>query len=746
MNDSPEVSLEELILELMRRKPEGRFNARQIAHHLELASSLHKELRKDLKILINKGKLIVDREGRFTLRDENRVVKGVIKLHADGYGFLLPEDKSKADVFIPKRFMNFAMNGDVVLAESYRNPQDGRYEGRIIQIVQRAHQTVVGTVRQMGDQYFVKFRDARIGVEEIYIPKKNLGKATHNDFVAVKILQFPGPGIMGIGEITNVIGLEVDEKSLKEAVLIQHGIARRFPEAVHHELEKLPAEVEDVLPERRVDLRDLPIITIDGVTAKDFDDAVCAVRRGKNYVLWVSIADVAEYVRTGAALDKEAYKRGTSTYLPGECVPMLPEKLSNGLCSLNPFVPRLTLTAEIHYNSNMDFVQATYYRSLIKSHKRATYDEVQAYYDKTGGHDFSPEVKKSLDVMRGMAETLIERTRGRGAMAFDLPEPEVIFDGAGKITTIKKRQRFFSHKLIEQFMIAANVAVAQFFTTRDLPQVYRIHDAPDRLKMQDFLHFISEIGLGRFVHGFHPADFFRELSGHRMETFLQTVFLRSLKQAVYSPDNIGHYGLALKDYAHFTSPIRRYPDLIVHRQLRSILDQYPDGIARLDKSELKREPHKAKFRTTYSYSDLLTIGNASSKRERESVEAEREVSDIKKAFFMKDHLHEKFFGIVSRVTKFGIYVELDPHFVEGFLLLKEMRDDYYIFDEKKIRLIGRRSKAVIGIGDRLYVTVHEIDSQTSQIRLALVSTNGASERGKKQKKEKHKKGKKKGRR
>lgn len=711
--------MKETILELLRTKRGSHLNARQIARQLDLPSADHKSLRQELKTLVREGKILVDREQRYAARDENRVLKGVVKLHADGFGFFVPEDRTKADVFLPRRALNFAMNGDGVLVESSCG-ENGRYEGRVIQIVTHANATVVGTLKKQGDQFFVHFRDARLGLDEIYIPKKNLGSAVNGDFVAVRIVQFPGPGIMPLGEITSVIGVTVDEKSLKEAALIQHSIARAFPEPVRHDLERLPDEIADTLPAGRVDLRALPIITIDGITAKDFDDAVCVEHRGKSSVLWVSIADVAEYVPSGSPLDKEAYRRGTSTYLPDECVPMLPEKLSNGLCSLKPEVPRLTLTAEIHYNAHHDFTHALFYRSLIKSHRRATYDEVQSYFDGEGA-TFSPAVSKSLDAMKPLAASLMKKTEERGAMGFDLPEAEFTFDATGKVIKIGKRKRFFSHKLIEQFMIAANVAVAQYFTTRGLPLLYRIHEEPDRTKVQTFLNMLGDVGMGRFAQEFHPADFFKAVAGHRLEAFLQSIFLRSLKQAVYAPDNPGHYGLALKDYAHFTSPIRRYPDLTVHRQLRSVLAQAPNGVVRLDRADLKRDIKPAPLRTFYSFGDLETVGNATSKRERESMEAEREVSDIKRAFFIKERQHEKFFGIITRVSKFGANVELTPHFVEGFLPIAAMKDDYYVFEEKKLRFFGRKKKRAISIGDRLNVVIKDVDLQNMRTVLEVVS-------------------------
>lgn len=706
----------EEVLDFLRRRLGEKFTIRQLAQRLNVSKHNQKFLKAELLNLIHEGKVILDRDQHYTVRDQNKVLKGIIKLHSEGFGFFIPDSKKKFDVFIPQRFTNFAMNGDEILVESQRNQRDGRFEGKVIQVVNRANEVVVGTLRLLGQQHFVQFKDRKLGLPEIYIPKKNLGTAKVGDLVAVRILQYPGHRIAALGEIESVVGFENDEKSLIEAIFIQNNVRRKFPDAIARELGKLPDEVSAEISAGRVDLTHLPFMTIDGITAKDFDDAVFVAKKGRGYILYVSIADVAHYVTVESALDAEALARSTSTYLPDLCIPMLPEKLSNGLCSLNPNVPRYTMTAEIHYNLNFEFVRAELYPSLIRSRKRATYDEVEAYFDGTGQPDFTPELEESLIQMQVLAGALVAQAEARGAMGFDLPEPEMIFDSRGRVTQIKKRQRFFSHKLIEQFMIAANVVVAQFFSIHGLPLLYRVHEAPDHLKIQIFLALAHDLGFGRLIEKFHPADFFAEIADHHMENFLQTFFLRSLKQAIYSPENIGHFGLALEDYAHFTSPIRRYPDLVVHRQLKSLMSVTGGGSLKFTKADLQtprdfgKEPH-------YSYGDLLKIGRHNSDREREAMEAERAVTDLKRCFFIKDHLAEKFYGVITRITKYGIHLELDPYFVEGLLGFKDMQDDYYFFDEKKIRLIGKRTKRIFKIGDRLWVQIQEVDVELRRISL-----------------------------
>ena len=675
--------MKDKILQLFKKDAAHQYNARQLAHFLELDSAEHKGLRGALKELVIEGKLLIDREQRYCLRDENRVIKGVLKLHAEGFGFVVPESNKKQDVFIPKKYVNSAMNGDHVLVESFRSQGGKKYEGRVLSILKRVHTHVVGTLEKQGGQFFVMMRDAKVGLTEVFIPQKNLGTARVGDLVGVSLVQYPGPGILAMGEVENVMGAQTDIKNLIEGILFQHEIRQVFSPKIESKMEALPKNPPEELTGHRKDLRHIPFITIDGITAKDFDDAVCVIKHGHDLILYVSIADVAEYVVKGSELDNEAYERSTSTYLPDRCIPMLPHKLSNGLCSLNPSVPRYTLTAEIHYNTSGDFLKARYYKSLINSRKRATYEEVEAYFDQTDLSDFTPEVQGSLAHMKHLSGQLMKKSDQRGTLGFDLPEAEIVYNSQGEISEIRRRTRLYSHKLIEEFMIAANVCVAQYFSAHEIPLLYRVHDKPDPNKIQDFMTILHNLGLTQYLDDFVPSVFFHETQTHPLSSFLQFAFLRSLKQAQYSPDNLGHFGLSLEDYAHFTSPIRRYPDLIVHRQLRHMLEQTEDGVLEFQMKDFDKE-HGKKFNWLYHYDELRTAGRHTSDRERKSMDAERDVLELSKVQFAAKHIDDDFMGTIVRMGRFGLSVRLDPHFVDGTLPFIEMKDDYYDYDEQKL--------------------------------------------------------------
>jgi ribonuclease R len=711
--------MKDSLLGFFQAQPDRKYSLRQVVAALKVPKHLGKKIEKQLGELIDAGKVAIDNRGHYTLREEPRALKGVLRINPRGFGFVQPEAKGKADVFIPNRQLNYAMDGDTVLVESFRNPRDGRFEGRVIQVVEHANPVLIGTVVREGKQTFVRHQDGET-VMEILVQPAHLGGANVGDYVAVRIIQYPGQDIVGVGEIIRVMGDDLNLDNFADTILLKYGIRREFPADVRLELSKMDAEVDPAASgEKRVDLSKLPIITIDGITAKDFDDAVYVEKRGDAYTLYVCIADVSYYVPVGSPLDQEAYRRGTSIYLPREAVPMLPHRLSDDLCSLRPHVPRLTLTAEMKFNAAGEFVSARFYESWIRSAKRATYEEVQTFLDGNDGDIFAPEVKRSIRLMHELAEKMLIQREKRGALGFDLPEAQLIFDGQGKIERVQRSSRFFSHRLIEEFMIAANVAVAAYFTTHGLPLLYRVHDAPDPLKIKSFQETAVNLGFHRELKNFDPAVFFERIQGHPMEFFLQTSFLRSLKQAVYDPDNRGHFGLMLEDYCHFTSPIRRYPDLIVHRQLRALFQSSRDGIAMLKASELGGLHKPRPVQLTYHFNDLKSIGRQSSQREREAMELERETLDVHKAFFMREHLNEEFCGRITRIARFGLFVELDPHFVEGVLGLGALKDDYYDFDEKRMRMIGKRKRKIYAIGDRVWVRVTDIKIETGQILLSL---------------------------
>ena len=612
---------------------------------------------------------------------------------------------------------------------------------------------------------------------EIVIPLKYLKGARVGQTVVVKITRYPGQGQLMTGEIAEVLGAPRDERTETLTILVKHDIHREFPSNVMEDVNRWPSQISDECLSNRIDLRAKPILTIDGINARDFDDAVCVEKRGASYHLYVSIADVAHYVTAGHAADREACGRGTSVYFPDFAVPMLPERLSNDLCSLKPGEDRLTLTCEVRFDEEGKALEAWYYESVIKSVKRGIYEEIQSFFDgaPAGGaatfseEAYSPPLRKNLQEMKRLAERLMHQRALRGAIEFDLPEAEVRTNKEGKITAIRKAERFFSHRLIEEFMISANVAVAELFSRHHCPALYRVHDGPDAKHAQEFLDFMRAIGVKpAVVHLKQPKDFARLLAGiknHPMEALIHQVLLRSMKIALYDPHNHGHFGLSLKNYCHFTSPIRRYPDLVIHRQLKTWLkgtkaearlaaEAQPAAEARPagGKLHLLLSGHSAPpldrlpLMPFYGMADLEYFGELSSRRERGATEAEREMINYKRAVFMQDRIGEKFFGTIRRVVKFGLFVELEPYFVEGLLHVSDLTDAYYQFDDKRLRLVacgkkqnwgerasdlfraserGRQRQSprfhkVHAVGGKIWVRVKDVSIENRQVTLELV--------------------------
>jgi ribonuclease R len=712
--------MKDRLLAFFRKNPDQKYSYRQLSGLFQIAKEQRKRFSNLLSELIDEEKIAMDAKDRFALRAQSRALRGVIRLNARGFGFVVPEERGKTDVFVPKHRINSAMDGDTVLVESYRNPDDGRFEGRVVQVLERANTVLIGVIHKEGKHTVVRHTDGDT-VTELRILADKLSTAKSGDYVAVRITQYPDHEIIGMGEVIRVIGEEFDLSEFTAAVLDQHGVGKDFPGDVRKEMMALGESVDEAILLGRTDLSAMPIITIDGIRAKDFDDAVHVAKKGKGYVLTVAIADVAHYVRTGTALDAEAYRRGTSIYLPDRAIPMLPPRLSDDLCSLKPHVPRLVLVAEMHFDAAGTFQNATFFEAWIRSAKRATYDEVQAYFDGGDTSAFDPDIRTSLDLMKALANLLMKKREARGAVGFDLPEAQVIFDAQGHIARLQRTPRFFSHKLIEECMIAANVAVGELFTARNLPQLYRIHDAPDPAKVSSFIEVAHNMGFGREAKNFEAAQFFEAVAGHPKETYLQMSFLRSLKQAVYDPENRGHYGLMLEDYLHFTSPIRRYPDLIVHRQLKTLCRHAADKRVYLKAGDLNRKSKAAAAHTQlpYNFNDLKAIGRHASQCERDAMELEREILAIYKAYFIRDYIGESFYGRVTRIARFGVFLELEPHFAEGLLGMSALKDDYYEFDDIRVRLIGRRSKRIIGLGDRLWVKVAAVLLETGQVQMVI---------------------------
>ncbi|MDO8519633.1 MAG: ribonuclease R [Deltaproteobacteria bacterium] len=733
------TELENQILRFLSQNPSQAWNSRDISKRLRVEAAERKEFRKLLKKMASEGKIVNIRGNRYAVRREKNTVTGTLKVHRDGYGFVIPDKAGEQDIFIPPKYLNFAFGSDKVLAAFIEKKGDKRREGRILQVLSRGKTHWIGDLQKKGRAYYVVAPDLPMGTE-IVVPHDNLKGARLGQTVVVQITHYPAHGMPMRGEIAEVIGETGTEESAIASILVRHEIPRSFPRAVLEEATRLPEEISEEDLAYRVDLRDKPILTIDGIKARDFDDAVCVERHGSGFHLYVSIADVAHYVRLGSRIDQEAACRGTSVYFPDFAIPMLPERLSNDLCSLKPGLSRLTLTCEMRFDSTGEMKEAFYYESVINSKKRGVYDDIQSFFD---GKSYAEEtdsadLKKSLWEMKKLSEILMGVRAKRGSLDFDLPEAEILYDHAGKMTAITVAKRFFSHRLIEEFMVGANIAVASLMAGYQVPALYRVHDSPDPQKLESFLDFVKSVGVKLPGSVFRtPRDFARLLAvvaGHPMESLMHQLLLRSMRLAIYDADNRGHFGLNLKNYSHFTSPIRRYPDLVVHRQLKALLRSVkpgPDGARKIHylltsrKQQIEGAPGQ-KFpavgvpKGIYDLRDVLHLGQACSKREREATEAEREMVDYKRCLFMQDHLRDKFFGTVRRITKFGMFVELEPHYVEGLLRVSELTDDYYVFDEKRFRFVARRQKnKTYKIGDKIWVIVKDVSLENRMVLLAL---------------------------
>lgn len=660
-----------------------------------------------------------------------RKLEGVIKVHRDGYGFVIPDKAIGGDVFVPPRFLSGALHNDRVRVSYEEDPRTKKKEGKVTEILSRGRSRWSGPLEKRGRLFMVVIGSGENPLS-IVVPPDGLSGARVGDLVEVSISKY-AQNSPHAGRITRVLGTPCTESAERMAILLRHDIPEEFPADVLREADQLPA-FEWNGDSRRTDLTHLPFLTIDGAKARDFDDACCVTTNSDGTTdLYVAIADVAHYVCEGSRLDREALARGTSVYFPDSVVPMLPERLSNDLCSLKADEIRPCLVSQMRFEHDGTPKKSFFYEAAIRSVKRGIYEEVQTFFDGGGGGITSPQLKTSLLEMKKLAEALIVQRAERGSLDFDLPDTEILLSEAGEILSIEKVLRVFSHRLIEECMIAANVAVASLFSLLKLPLLYRVHESPDPAKIIDFVNFLSRLGhKGGKGERSDPRNLSRLLAqfeGHPLETFLHQLLLRSLKWALYSPNNKGHFGLNLKRYAHFTSPIRRYPDLIVHRHLKALLAHSHDHRITLDFETSKKTDPWLPMATSFrggrqgipglnGAQKLEGIGGQASHRERESMEAEREVVALKKMLFMQNRLGDRFEGVIRKITRFGLFLELTPYDIEGLLLLSEMTDDYYLFDEKNMRLVGRKKKGKsFRPGDTIAVTVSDISWERRTILL-----------------------------
>lgn len=635
---------------------------------------------------------------------------GEITLHRDGYGFLVPDDSKLPDVFVPERFLNGAWHRDRVTVKVAPADAKGRREGKVVQILGHGLTQVVGHVEREAKHWVLVPNDDRIRLN-IAITSDAAGKLHQGDVVVLKLEQYANERGGPAGVVTQHLDARGSLATESAIVIAEHQLSDEFPEVVVTEAEKRARE-EIHGGKGRKDLRNVPLVTIDGETAKDFDDAVAAQKENDGYRIWIAIADVSHYVSPGTKLDDEAYARGTSVYFPGFCLPMLPQALSEDVCSLRPNVDRYCMVCELVLTPNGDIKDPQFYRAVMRSHARLTYNQVQEYFDGSSRHlpELPPEVFASLDMLEEAAHLLRKLRRERGSVDFDLPEPAIELDIAtGDVEQIIRANRFFAHFLIEELMIMANEAVARFLTNSKSGCVYRVHDRPSEERLEMLIDLMKHLGYpAKLPRPPKPKDvsaLTKLVHGKPEERFVNHMLLRAMAKAVYDTGNIGHFGLASKSYCHFTSPIRRYPDLLIHRLLGNIIDRGTGKPA---------EPVLPKGRV------LPAAAMHCSRRERVAMEAEREMVKLYIASFMQQHVGEEFDGIVSHCSKYGFYVELKDLFVEGIVPLQKMQGDKFTFDMNRHAIVGARTKTKYEIGDPLRVRVAAVDMVKRETQFELV--------------------------
>lgn len=735
--DNPIPSRELILQHLSERgSPAAR---EQLVEEFGLSSEEDIEaLRRRLRAMERDGQLIYTRRGTYAPVDKLDLVCGRISGHRDGFGFLIPDDGSD-DLFLSPAQMRLVFDGDRALARVAGLDRRGRREGAIVEVISRAHETIVGRYQEESGIGFVMADNPKIQQEVLVTPGRSMD-AKPGQFVEIKITHWPTQRFQPQGDVVEVIGNYMAPGMEIDVALRSFDIPHVWPEAVEREAAKLKPEVEEKDKQKRVDLRHLPFVTIDGEDARDFDDAVyCEKLSGwklfsGGFRLYVAIADVSHYVKVGSALDKEAELRGTSVYFPERVVPMLPEELSNGLCSLNPHVDRLAMVCEITLSKSGKMTDYQFYEAVIHSHARLTYNKVSSMLEQpssTEGKRLIDEYKNVLPHLKqlhALYKVLLKARHTRGAIDFETQETRIVFGAERKISAIKPTERNDAHKLIEECMLCANVATARFLQDHDLPGLYRVHDGPPLERQEKLRAFLGELGLSlhKGKEGPTPKDYqalLEQIQGRPDFHVIQTVMLRSLSQAVYSPDNNGHFGLNYEAYAHFTSPIRRYPDLLIHRAIRSVIR------SRRDTSHVRREGATSMPKARiYPYDEaaLEQLGEQCSMTERRADEATRDVVNWLKCEFMKDRVGESFPGVITAVTGFGLFVELTDIYVEGLVHVTAMPGDYYHFDPLHHRLSGERSGRSFRLGDSVEVRVMRVDLDERKIDFELISGGSKS--------------------
>ena len=689
-------------------------------------------IRRRLRAMENDGQLVFTKRKRYALPEKLDLFKGTVIGHREGFGFLQVDGK-KDDLFIPNHQMQRVMHGDFVLAQPAGLDRRGRREVRIVRVLESRKKQIVGRFFLENGFSYVVPDDSRIG-RDILVPNEHRNGARMGQVVVVELQERSASFSQPIGVITEILGDNMAKGMEVEIALRNHDIPHKFPSAVEKYVKKFTEEVPEEAKKGRVDLRNLLLVTIDGEDARDFDDAVYCEKHGKGWKLWVAIADVSYYVRLRSALDVEAHNRGNSVYFPNRVVPMLPEILSNGLCSLNPQVDRLCMVCEMQISAKGKLTDYRFYEAVMNSHARLTYTKVAKMLegDEELRSRYSPLVPH-LEELYKLYQALLSARHQRGAIDFETIETKFIFNAMGRIERIEPVVRNDAHKIIEECMILANIAAANFMEKHKEPALYRIHATPSEEKLTSFRTFLSEFGLN-LEGGLKPttkdyAALLEKVKERPDHELIQTMLLRSLSQAVYHADNIGHFGLALEEYAHFTSPIRRYPDLTLHRGIKYLL--------------AKEQGAKRKTTDTggyhYSFDEMDLLGNHCSMTERRADDATREVADWLKCEYMQDHVGGEFSGVISSVTGFGLFVRLDDLFIDGLVHISTLENDYYQFDAAKQRLIGENSGMQYRLGDKVRIKVEAVHLENKMVDFSLMGSERKPRRAGKTAKEKAKK-------
>lgn len=694
----------ELILQVMSDQGVP-LNVEQVYALLDVRDDERENFNKRLNAMEREGQIMRNRKGALCLTEKIHAIAGTIQGHPDGFGFLVPDDKTKypEDLFLGPREMAQVMHGDRAMVRMAGLDRKGRPEGKIVEVLERSTKTLVGRVVHGQGVTIVAAEDKRIN-QDILIPyHMDLG-AKPGQVVMVELTAQPSSGAHPMGKVVQILGNYTDSGMEIEIALRKHKLPHEFTPAAIHQAERIPKLVQPADYKGRIDLRELPLITIDGETARDFDDAVYAEPQGKGWRLVVAIADVSFYVKPDDHLDKEAFERGNSVYFPRRVIPMLPEALSNGLCSLNPDVERMCMVCDMQIDAFGAVKQYKFYPSVMRSKARTTYTQVFEILQNPQGElatEFS-WLTPHLNHLYSLFKLMLAVREKRGAIEFESTETMMIFNDNGKIDRIVPATRNEAHKLIEECMLAANVCAADLLKEHEHPALYRIHEGPTPEKLEALRTFMGEVGFG--VGGGdkpHAKDYgklMKQIKERPDAQLLQTVLLRSMQQAVYSPDNVGHFGLAYEAYTHFTSPIRRYPDLLIHRAIKAVLNG---------------EKYKAK--------DWNTLGVHCSMTERRADDATRDVTNWLKCFYMQDKIGEVYEGTVAGVTSFGVFVALDGVYVEGLLHVTELGNDYFNYDKPRHEMVGERTGVRFRLGDRLTIKVARVDLETSKIDFTLVS-------------------------